>query len=277
VGVMPLSLYYFHQFPGLFFISNLVILPFLGMLLGMGLLIIILSMLDLLPKLLSRIFDSLIQLLNDFVEWVAQQESFLFQDIPFSLIHLIAIYALLMMLLPLLKGWTVKRIYLLLGGIICLQGAVIYEEIGNNDREFIIFHKNRHTVLGLKQKRQLMLQHNLKTSAREEGFVRNYNLTRGTSIRDSAALQNVLYWKNELLLLIDSTSTYRIPGLQPERILLTGSPNINLERLLRDLKPREIIADGSNYRSYVNRWRETCRKKKIPFHYTGEKGSYILK
>ncbi|MDH3381646.1 MAG: ComEC family competence protein, partial [Flavobacteriaceae bacterium] len=29
-GVLPLSLYYFHQFPGLFIISNLVIIPFLG-------------------------------------------------------------------------------------------------------------------------------------------------------------------------------------------------------------------------------------------------------
>ncbi len=31
LAVLPLSLYYFHQFPGLFFITNLVILPFLGL------------------------------------------------------------------------------------------------------------------------------------------------------------------------------------------------------------------------------------------------------
>jgi len=30
VGVLPLSLYYFHQFPGLFFLSNVLIIPFLG-------------------------------------------------------------------------------------------------------------------------------------------------------------------------------------------------------------------------------------------------------
>ena len=27
-GVLPISLFYFHQFPGLFFISNLVVSPF---------------------------------------------------------------------------------------------------------------------------------------------------------------------------------------------------------------------------------------------------------
>ena len=33
IGVLPLSLYYFHQFPGLFFLSNIVIIPFLGIVL----------------------------------------------------------------------------------------------------------------------------------------------------------------------------------------------------------------------------------------------------
>jgi len=38
-GVVPISLFYFHQFPGLFFISNVVVIPFLGLILGFGLLI----------------------------------------------------------------------------------------------------------------------------------------------------------------------------------------------------------------------------------------------
>ena len=44
LGVLPLSLFYFHQFPGLFFLSNLVIIPFLGVILGFGILIILLAL-----------------------------------------------------------------------------------------------------------------------------------------------------------------------------------------------------------------------------------------
>ena len=33
VGVLPLSLYYFHQFPGLFLLANMVVLPILGFIL----------------------------------------------------------------------------------------------------------------------------------------------------------------------------------------------------------------------------------------------------
>jgi competence protein ComEC len=38
-----------------------------------------------------------------------------------------------------------------------------------------------------------------------------------------------------------------------------------------------IIADGSNYKSYQERWQQTCIAKKIPFHQTSKKGAYIFK
>ena len=56
LGVLPLSLYYFHQFPGLFFLSNLVIIPFLGIVLGMGIVILILASLSVLPEFLVNIY-----------------------------------------------------------------------------------------------------------------------------------------------------------------------------------------------------------------------------
>jgi competence protein ComEC len=59
--------------------------------------------------------------------------------------------------------------------------------------------------------------------------------------------------------------------------LLTKSPKIKLERLIQITNPIEIIADGSNYKNYIDRWRLTCLKNKIPYHYTGEKGAYYYK
>jgi competence protein ComEC len=60
-------------------------------------------------------------------------------------------------------------------------------------------------------------------------------------------------------------------------VLLTNSPRINLNRLIDSLKPKYIIADASNYKSYAQRWKTTCMNKKIPFHSTYEKGAFVLK
>jgi len=59
-------------------------------------------------------------------------------------------------------------------------------------------------------------------------------------------------------------------------LLLTQSTEINLERVLDSIEPKKIFADGSNYPSLIKKWKQTCRQKEIPFHYTGEKGFYVF-
>ena len=88
-GIIPISLYYFHQFPGLFFISNLVIIPLLGIILGFGILVILLAVINILPQFMASIFGYVISVMNNFVGWVSKQESFLFKDIPFNLLEVL--------------------------------------------------------------------------------------------------------------------------------------------------------------------------------------------
>jgi len=57
LGVLPISLFYFHQFPGLFFVSNLLIVPALGAILGLGILVIVLALFNMLPPFLVTIYN----------------------------------------------------------------------------------------------------------------------------------------------------------------------------------------------------------------------------
>ena len=47
--------------------------------------------------------------------------------------------------------------------------------------------------------------------------------------------------------------------------------------MLERLQPKMIIADGNNYKSYVKRWKKSCNKKNVYFHFTGTDGAYIIK
>ena len=72
LGVLPLSIFYFHQFPGLFFLSNLLIIPILGVVLIGGILTIMLSLIDLLPQFVADIYVEIIKLMNTVIQ---QQKS----------------------------------------------------------------------------------------------------------------------------------------------------------------------------------------------------------
>ena len=88
-------------------------------------------------------------------------------------------------------------------------------------------------------------------------------------------LKNILQINDTKILVIDKESIYRIP-IKPNIILLTQSPKINLERVIEELNPAIIIADGSNYKYLLENWQQTCLQKNIPFHSTSEKGYYKI-
>jgi len=274
IGVLPLSLFYFHQFPGLFFLSNLVILPFLGILLGLGILVMILALLDMLPAFLGEMLGTMIETLNRFVAWTASKEDFLFQNITFSLLLCITSYFIVLGFIFLLKNFSFRAILLLLLAVIGFQGALIYERSSTDNVQALVFHKSRNTVIGTKTGTELTLYHDLEAPASSYSFLRDYSIHHNLDLVKEDPLRNIYRISGKTVLQIDSSGIYNVAGFNPNILILTGSPNINLERLLEQYTPGIIIADGSNYPSVVKRWKATARHKKIAFHSTAEKGAY---
>lgn len=274
LGVVPISIYYFHQFPSLFFISNLIIIPFLGFILGLGILVIILALLNILPQFFANVYGAIISLMNNFVAWVANQEGFLFRDISFNWQQLIASYILIICLILLFKKRSPRRMISFLIAVLIFQTVFIYNKYNviKNER-FIVFHETRQTLLGLHNGIQLTLN---KPNYEDNYIINNYKIGNQIKTIEFDSTQNLYTVKDKKLLVIDSLGVYNIKNLNPDYVLLTNSPKINLNRLIDSLQPSQIIADGNNYKSYIEKWKTTCLKQKTPFHNTNEKGAFII-
>lgn len=278
IGVVPLSLYYFHQFPGLFFLSNLLVVPYVGIILGIGLLVIVLAFFNLLPTFLAQLFGDCIDLLNWFVAWCAEQKTFLFQNIHFSVGEMLASYLLVFCLSLLVWKFSYKKMVACGISVFFLLGVFLYEkrEITQSN-QFLVFDKSRKTMLGFQRGKQLNVAHNIgRKHISEEYSIRNFMIGEAIKEISSDPLKNIYPLKNNFLLVVDSAGVYQLPKLQNSLVLLRNSPKVNLDRLIELLHPKAIIADRSNYYSYIDRWRETCCQHGIPFHYTGKKGAFIM-
>ena len=280
LGVLPLSLYYFHQFPGLFFMSNLIIIPFLGMILGVGILIIILATLKILPAFLALFYEKIIFLLNQTVGWIAEQESFLFQNISFSIISLVFTYLLILLFF---KWFEVKKPNYLITALLALfllQTNLLFEKYKSSSiDEFIILNKSRQSLLIHRTGQQVYIDHTLNNvDLNEESNIKSYLIGANTDILSSEnKLKNVYALNNKKLLVVDSLGVYLLKNNTPDMILLTSSPKINLERLILEVDPKIIIADASNFKSYVSMWQKTCKINNIKFHYTVKDGAFVEK
>lgn len=276
-GIIPISLYYFHQFPGLFFLSNLVIIPLLGIVLGFGILVILLAVLNMLPNVLAQAFGKIIGWMNDFVGWVAHQEQFLFKDIPFSIIHVLAFYLLFISLFTLYFRKNFKSLRLFLLALIVVQCVFIFSEYKKPNRQFIVFHKSRYSLIGNVTNNSIAIAHDFDSVTKStNNIIRDYKVEHHIKHSKEDSIKPIYLLNKKKLLIIDSLGAYNVQRFQPEYVLLRQSPKINLTRLIDSLKPQHIIADGSNYKTYIERWEAICSNKKLPFHQTSKKGAFII-
>lgn len=277
IGVLPLSLFYFHQFPGLFFLSNLVIIPFLGIILMFGIGVIILSLANALPEFLAILFQEIIQLMNQFVEWIANQSFFLIQNITFSFSLMMSIYCIIFLTFKWIEKKNYSRLILVLFAILVFSSVLIYEKFElETKNELVIFNKSKSSIIGRRFGDSLVVNSG-NTIDKLEYVIRPYLVGSGIGenyqMNESKRLFRHL---DDTILVIDSIGIYELLSIKPTIILIQNSPKINLDRMLKRLQPRIVVADGSNYKSYLKKIEQTCVKNKTPFHNTMEKGAYII-
>ena len=278
LGVLPISLFYFHQFPGLFFISNLIIIPFLGVILGLGLVVLVLSYVSILPVFLEGFYGDVISILNKVVTFVARQEKFLFSEISFSAIKMIFFYLLIILGFQLFLKLNTKRCFLFLGSILAFQCVFILEKYTIAQKsELIVFHKSKNTIIGKRKGSSFEVYHSMDSlQISSQKLLINYKVGENISSQNYHKLSNLMYYKKQVVLIIEKDGLYDIKELNSPIVVLRESPKINLQRLAEKLKPAIIIADGSNYKSYIENWKATCKNLKIPFWTTYNQGAYIL-
>ncbi|WGD33588.1 ComEC/Rec2 family competence protein [Olleya sp. YS] len=274
-GIIPISLYYFHQFPSLFWLSNLVVIPFLGVILGLGLLVITLSLFGTPQTILSDAFGLVINWMNQFFGWISNQEDFLILDIPFTILQVVVSYVLIFSVYKLYYQKNYKWIQFSLIALIAFQATFILNYYNTKGDSFIVFHKNRTTLLGQKHNDQLAVYSNLE-NAESNTIIRSYGVKNSLKTFKSTPLHPIYKLKDKHLLVVDSLGVFNVKDVKIDYVLLTQSPKLNLNRLIDSLQPKAIIADGNNYKSYINRWSSTCQKQKLPFYQTGKTGAFVI-
>ncbi|MFD0964332.1 ComEC/Rec2 family competence protein [Pseudofulvibacter geojedonensis] len=273
IGIVPLSLYYFHQFPGLFMLSNLIIIPILGILLVFGFVIIITAYFNILNQLVP-FYEYLIDLLQEFVAYIAQKEQFIFEQISFNSLNLISSYILIISFVILWNRFSVKKLALVLTSIIIFQSALLFNKYKHQKKnELIVFNQYKNTLIGMRNGQSLNYA---SSSENTRNNINNYIIGEFITEHKKDSIKNIYLVNQKKILLIDSKGIYKT-SYKPNIVILTQSPKINLDRLINSLKPNLVIADNNNYKSYVTRWRSTCKKQKIPFHSTNEKGWVVIR
>lgn len=278
IGTLPICLYYFHQFPGLFFITNLIILPFLGLIMALGIGAMIWAYFAMVPLFFVKIVEYSVFGLNWVIKQIASFESFIFKEIPFTIYMQITLYILIAMAVLWMEKRSFQRLVYMLSAVILFQislfGTKYHIETQN---EMLIFHSRKNSIFVERNGKHLnvfandsILKH-LDNDRNLQSFV----VANFINTVQKEKMRNLYYFNQKKVFVLDSSGVY--PNhIKPDVLLLVQSPKVNLDRFLKEHRPEIIVADASNYKTYIERWKTTCEKEKIPFHAVGEKGFYRI-
>ncbi len=296
LGVLPIALFHFHQFPWHFLVGSLVLVPFLGVLLTLGFSLLFTSYFGPVPAGLVWLADTLLQGQNTLVSKLASQKTFVSTGIRWDAGHLLLSYLILGGLAVAISkptNRTVRQthrnpraipIAILAAIALCLYD--LQQEVKlDQTRELWIPHRT--AASGLWIRNGLTLDLFAESNNDWENATANFANALGLQNQETKELKPAYRFGEKRLLRISGNEQEiqaALSGLRsiagakeaPLILLLSHSPKKIDSTLLATLDPEMVIADGSNYYSALDRWEVLCEKLKIPFHATARKGAFRI-
>ena len=298
LATLPLSIYYFHQFPNLFLLTNLIAIPSAMLIIYAGIAVLITSFIPVISALLSKVLVALLWFLNTSVRMI---EGFSFsttQGVYINAFELVIIILLIASVAYFLLDKKKNYLFVSMSLFIVLMFSINIRTYKNLNRQKItVYSVNKSTAIEfLENKNCVVLTDSSLQAApsKIDYHIRNNWIKNGTNsnaemflVSSNLATAN-LYKKENYIQFYDKILVLADPGLKLHPVknkmdvnylLLSQNPGFKLEDLMGCFEFDELIIDSSNPYWKTNQWVESCEKNSIKYYVVNDKGAweYVIK
>lgn len=150
IATLPLTLYYFHQFPVLFLATNIILIPVSTIVMYGGVMILAFSKITFISKAIVWLTAALIKFMNASALFFDELPFCVIGNIHLSLINMLLMYALIILLFIAIE----KRSFRLLAGSLGLAAVMLcislfYDVAVKENSNLVIYHSDKSSVLSV--------------------------------------------------------------------------------------------------------------------------------
>jgi competence protein ComEC len=293
----PIILYYFHQFPVYFILSNLLLIPLSFVIIVLGMSVLIFSFLPYVPLWLGYLTSAFIYIMNFIVKWI--------ENLPISTINGLYLtqYELVMLLIIVSLLWIFMQYFNshilvpILTILIFFSLSVTFRNFENlQTKQIVVFGINKHTAIDFIIGKQHILLSD--SSLVHDEFAIDYNM-RGywakmglkdemLNLRfDESHSNAVLLRTKEDLVSFggkifsiwtgeQKTKKYRHNRQPLDFVVVVGNRKESLESLLKNYLVETIVIDLSVPYWQADKWKSAAQKSGIQVRDIREEGAYIV-
>jgi competence protein ComEC len=286
VLTLPLCIFYFHQLPAYFLVTNLVAVPLSSIILVGEIILVAISFLTLPASILGQLLSLLTRCMNNFIEAIDGLPFSTWGNLQVSLTQTIILF----LLISAVSYWLMqKELTGLKAGLVFLFAFLLLRSSSfvtcRQQSRLIVYNVPQKKAIDLVEGNNYLF---IGDSSLQNGTARNYHLNpartqfRCTTESKISAGHNLipfLTWQGKHILLVDAELTFKTVVHKPsiDLLILSGRPLLTIKNIFQALKIKQVVVDGSVPRWKAALWKEECEQLGIPWHDVSEKGAFAIK
>jgi len=290
IATLPISLYYFHQFPVYFIFSGLVAVPAAALILSLSLVLFAFHWVPLLSTLLGKGLYGIVFGTNSLIFLIQKLPAGLLKGVWLSLGTVVLLYLIILGVVAAINTRRYAWLQYSMAGLVLVAGWYAFREWqAARQQAVVVYHINGSTALDyFNGHTAIAIQAGPIDEKTIEYAAQQHRWYRRASVEDifqiDARANTPSYWMQSGYAQL---GPYRLAMLQHESldcgdqpvevdILLISEHSKIEDAWLGCLHPRVAVVDGSVGYRQVSAWQDFFKEKGIPVHHTRRDGAYTL-
>jgi len=309
ITTLPIVLYFFHQFPNYFILTNLFVIPLVSIIVYVAMFLLMVSPIPVIFSFVAMILNHILSFMLGGIRWIQALPFAFIQNIFITKYQMGLLYAIILSFILILLWKKSIPVFSFLVFLLIFLGTTIQNEFSTQkQRRIIVYAINRETAYNFIDGKDNLFFSSLSDNEKKLNYhVKNNWLALGLNnekllnirkmddnhfFRNYLVLQNPhFFMKHNFIGFYDKkivvfNQDYKIDKrtitdkkLKVNYVLLSENAKVDIQTILRLFDLKKIIIDASNSRYKIAKWKEACLAAGINYYITPEQGAYdeILK
>lgn len=283
----PICIYYFHQFPSYFLLSNIICVPLSTGILFAEIFLVMFAWFPYAAAVLGKAVYVLTWLMNYIISFINKVPGSLVDKIYATPLSTWLLYTFVVCACSWLLYKKKTALQTALGSLLLYAGLLSYAKFNlMHQRKMIVYNISRHSAIDFIDGDKYWFYGDPDFEA--DGKLQNFHLKpariffqadkSGDTLK-SIVNRNV-FWQfhNKKIMIADTAVSFEPlqDKIKTDVLVISHNPKLKIADITSAVTPAVIVFDASNSLWKIEQWKKECSLLNLRFHVAGEQGAFIL-
>jgi competence protein ComEC len=283
---VPVSVYYFHQFPNLFLIANLLAVPLSSIIIIGEIILCLVSIFPFVATGVGSLLHHIVYWLNTFIEQVGSLPFATMNDLLISFPQLICLYAFI----SAIAWWLLYNRKM--GARISLGSLLLFMTFrlvdvwnARQQKKLIVYNIPKHSAIDIMVGQNCLFK--ADSALQQNDLLQKFHLQPSRLLHrvinlytpaNTLVERNFYRYGNTSFLLIDTPLNFKqaLPKMPVDIIIILNNPAISIAQLTDVFTCRQFVFDASNPTWKIAKWQQECDQLGLPAFSVADRGAFVF-